>query len=176
MLKKLIGLTVIAISLTGCATANYQCKLGNECVDVYDVYDAANANDGNKETVTPDLDKKGKPFKKSKKNSSADNSELGIQSFEPYSGGSMTDRPVYQPPKPLRIWLAPWQAELDSETQQAPVLLSGQFMYVTIPGYWTMGGLKEDGGLGGMMMLEPYDTTKHKAAPNRIQPKQRVLD
>lgn len=176
MLKKVFVLLATFTVLSGCATSNYKCELGNECIDVYDIYDATMSNDGNKETVVPNLDRSGEPFgdnskSKSKKGNSA-GASLGLQSFDPYAGGSMTDKPVYQPPRPVRVWLAPWQADLASETQQAPVLMSGQFMYVTVPGFWTMGTFKDAGGLGGPMMLEPYSAEQHgEVTPKRIQPK-----
>lgn len=170
---------LVAIGLlSGCA-AKYQCKLGNECVDVYDNYDAAVNQSGNKETVTPDANKDGVPFKSAgaKAKGFGVSEELGLQSFEPYSGGAMTEKPIYQPPRPLRIWIAPWQAKLDSQTQSEAVLMSGQFMYATIPGSWTMGELREDGSLSNVLLLAPYDKEKEeKATPKRIQPKKSVLD
>lgn len=174
MFKKTLVLAAL-VALTGCATSKYKCDLGNECIDVYDIYDATLTDGGNKETVVPDLDRSGKPFKNasnSKSKKGSDGAVLGLQSFEPYSGGSMTDKPVYQPPRPIRVWLAPWQVDLDSETQAEPVLMSGQFMYVTVPGFWTMGTLKDAGGMGGPLMLEPYSTEQQgKVIPKRIQPR-----
>lgn len=160
------------VIITGCAT-QHTCKLGTECYGLDDAYDAAVENAGNQETVFPEYNPKGK-------GSSFKNSEsgLGVQSFKPYQGSRLTDKPIYQPPKPIRIWIAPWKASLDSYTQADPVLMGDQFMYATIPGHWTMGELRKNGDLGKTLQLEPYNLQQEKegVSNNRVQPKQQFLE
>src|SRR5690606_33039606 len=164
---KVAALAVLVLGASGCSST-YKCPLGNECSDVYDSYRAAAANGGNKETTMPNANKHGVPFDQQDE----DEKKIGLQAYNPYAGGAMTERPVYQPPRPLRIWIAPWQAQLDSLTQTDPVLMSGQFMYATIPGFWSMGVMRADGSLSPVMMLEPSDPPEEQQQQNnRIQPK-----
>lgn len=174
--KSGIGIIMLALLLVGCATP-HECKLGTECYGLDDVYEAAVAGDGNHETVLPEYSSKGKgKGLKAKKNET----KLGVQSFSPYQGSRLTDKPIYQPPKPIRIWIAPWQADLDSYTQNDAVLMGGQFMYATIPGHWGMGDLRKDGELGKtLMQLEPFNLKSEQnsgADTKRVQPRQQLVD
>lgn len=165
---------MVFLVLTGCST-QHSCKLGTECYGLDDVYDAAVENAGNHETVFPEYNAKGKGSKPKKSESS-----LGVQSFKPYQGSRLTDQPVYQPPKPIRIWIAPWQANLDSYTQTEPILMGGQFMFATIPGHWNIGDLRKNGDLGKTLQLEPYNLKHEKeqsnVSNNRVQPKQKLVE
>lgn len=172
--KSAMAIIAMAVVLTGCST-QHTCKLGTECYGLDDAYKAAVENAGNHETVFPEYNSKGKgsPSKKIESESS-----LGVQSFKAFQGLRLTDKPVYQPPKPVRIWIAPWQASLESYTQTDPVLMGGQFMYATIPGHWTMGELRKNGGLGKTLQLEPYNLKEEQdhTSNNRVQPKQRLVE
>lgn len=179
-MKPFLSLAAIAAVsvLSGCSST-YKCNLGNECLNVDDAYGAAVQNTGNKESTMPYANREGKPFDANSEDIDNRNTQL-TQSFNPYSGGSMTEKPIYQPPRPLRIWLAPWQQQLDSVTQTEPVLMSGQFLYATVPGYWAMGTLRADGSLSPIMMLEPQKAKPLPAAATpqsqRVQPQQQLMN
>ena len=83
-LKLLIPLTAL-LFLGGCATVRHDCELGTECVGTGEVYEAAVANGGSSESVMDGHD------------DAADAEEEKIEQWRPYSGGGLTDQPVYQP-------------------------------------------------------------------------------
>ena len=159
--RKLLTLTPIAgvFFLTACATP-YTCEMGMECLDVHDAYEASRANGGTKESVITNeqrLIAENTPLSKSRGSTiragavQGDTTKEGV--FQPYAGVKLQDKPVYIPPQPLRIWIAPW---VDSETYDGQKrLLSGQFMYVTIGGKWTMGEMTRP-GTAGNVMFEPW--------------------
>lgn len=171
-----MAIIAIAVVLTGCST-QHSCKLGTECYGLDDAYEAAVENAGNHETVFPEYNSKGKGSKSKKIESE---SSLGVQSFKAYQGSKLTDKPIYQPAKPIRIWIAPWQSNLDSYTQTGPVLMGDQFMYATIPDHWTMGELRKNGGLGKTIQLEPFslkeEQQQNNVNSNRVQPKQKLVE
>lgn len=172
-LVKIAALTAVVVSLGGCASA-YECQLGNACQSVTDSYHSAVKNAGNVETTAPGANVAGVPLDDEKDDVETAGKKVGFQSFSPYQGGALDDKPVYQPPRPLRIWIAPWREKTSATTQNNAVLISGQFMYATVPGGWTMGTLREGGGLSPILMLAPQHP-KDKV-PKRIQPKQKLVD
>lgn len=168
-----------ALTISGCATVPYDCPLGTECVGTKEVYDAAVSNQGNSESVMG--------FKKDKKQSQAvadfdfhDTDSFSMPNdsqqakphtaqWRPYAGGGLTDKPVYQPPQPVRIWIAPWKAS-------DGLLRSGQFIYATRPGRWTMGEMRSEGV--GSQVLRPRAVLKpadQKTAEKRVQPEAQLV-
>lgn len=175
-LKYLSILPVFAF-LIGCATP-YTCELGMDCMDLNDAYEAALGGGGNKETLIPNsvreqkqsrpLDE-GRVLKKTKAGTYL-NAPAVTQSWNKsqYGGSKLQDKPVYMPPKPLRIWIAPWV----DEDEEGSRLLSGQFMYITIGGEWTMGQMGQS-GRAGASMFEPW-VPKPKDE-GRVDPSQRLV-
>ena len=160
-LKLMIPLTAL-LFLGGCATVQHDCELGSECVGTGDVYEAAVANSGSSETV----------MEGRKDGSEAE--EEKIEQWRPYSGGGLTDMPVYQPGKPVRIWVAPWRCD-------DGILRSGEYLYVTLPDDWSYGQLRDDGIGAGM--IGPSPGVQHIAPrgqdasvnPYRIQPQMQIV-
>lgn len=152
------GLVAIALPvlLAACA-APYSCQLGNECVNVSESYDAIRGGEGDSQGAIKTGDRKrieNTRLGKGAKNSS--NSAGVSQAFRPYAGGQLDDKPVYIPPRPIRIWIAPWtNHKLDKKGDG--YLMSGQFMYVTVGGKWNYGEMAER-GQAGKRMLKPYMT------------------
>lgn len=170
---KIAILTSALFLLTACASS-HQCKLGDSCFGLDDAYEASLADAGSKETVLPEYSAAGKADSLNK-NKQSNSEQLVLQGFSAYSGSKLTAKPVYQPPRPIRIWIAPWQANLDSYTQTAPVLMGDQFLYATIPGHWQMGELRGQGELN-RMMLEPLIPNNEDKEINRVQPKQVLFE
>lgn len=179
-MRKFFSLLPIAgaLILAGCATP-YTCEMGMECLDTFDAYEAARANAGNKESVITEeerIEAENTPLGKgSNSRGSRSGSKKGAGAdkggFAPYAGVKLQDKPVYAPAQPLRIWIAPW---IDGDTENGDTrLLSGQFMYVTIGGKWTMGEMKDAGTAGGAM-FQPWAPTPK--GDERVNPSQRFLD
>jgi len=177
--KKFFSLLPVAgaLILAGCATP-YTCELGMECLDTFDAYEAAKAGAGNKESTITDEERMraentplGKGDSRRNGRGSARNGGVaGEGVFAPYAGVKLQDKPVYAPAQPLRIWIAPW---IDGDTEKGDTrLLSGQFMYVTIGGKWTMGEMNKAGTAGGAM-FQPWAPTPK--AEERVNPQQRFL-
>lgn len=153
--KVLLSMGALLI-LSGCTTIPYQCELGEECIGAKEAYGAAVENRGNSESVF------GEPFDAE----DGDAQRVLESEFRPYAGGGLTDKPLYQPPRPVRIWVAPWKGD-------DGMLRSGQFIYATRKGGWQMGELREQ-GVGGQLLhertvLRPA-TPEPEKAPKRVQP------
>lgn len=157
-----------ALTISGCATVPYDCPLGTECVGTKEVYDAAVSNQGNSESVLGFKEDKKDSQAASTKGEDQEDKPLTAQ-WRPFAGGGLTDKPVYQPPQPVRIWIAPWKAS-------DGLLRSGQFIYATRPGRWTMGEMRSE-GVGGQVLrpravLKPAD---QDAAEKRVQPEAQLV-
>lgn len=171
---KISSLLVFSVVIAGCA-AKHNCQLGEECYGLEDAYQAALENGGNSETVLPEYSNKGKGKKIASSSANAEN--LQLQGFSAYAGEKLTNKPIYQPPKPIRIWIAPWQAELDSDTQKDPVLMGDQFLYATIPGYWQMGELRSEGEAAQMLLEPSFNNNSNQAKQTqRVQPQQQLIE
>lgn len=172
-MRKVSVTLAIMLLAGGCTSIPYECPLGHECIGTTDAYQAAIENRGNSESVF------GEPFESDKKAATGDEQPLQGQ-WRPYAGGGLSDKPVYQPPQPVRIWIAPWVAE-------DGLLRSGQFIYATRKGGWQMGQMREE-GIGGALLnprtlLRPAPPSSGSASspsgsassPNRVQPQQRLI-
>jgi len=138
MLKpKLLVAGLALLVLGGCMSIPHECPLGEECVGVADVYEAAIANEGTQDSVL-------NTDTRAKSSSDPEAVKDVIEQWRPYSGGSLTDKPVYQPPKPIRIWVAPWRGD-------DGILRSGEYLYVTSPGHWHYGDLRSEGAGAGIL-------------------------
>lgn len=161
--KLLISLGAMLL-LSGCMTVQHECELGEKCVGTSEVYTAAIANEGTSESVMGDAESA----------SEGDGKEEKIEQWRPYSGGGLTDRPVYQPGKPVRIWVAPWRG-------QDGILRSGEYLFVTLPDAWRYGELREEGAGAGMIgpaLGEQHITTEggsRQVNPYRVQPKMQIV-
>ena len=162
MSKKLLIPLGALLFLGGCATVKHDCDLGEECVGTSDVYTAAVANEGSSESVMEGVEP------------ASEAEEAPIEQWRPYSGGGLTAQPVYQPGKPVRIWVAPWRGN-------DGILRSGEYLYVTLPDAWRYGELREKGV--GADMIGPAQGELHIAPagrgrqpnPNRIQPQMQIV-
>lgn len=148
-------LLVSPLALNACAVM-YECQLGEECYNTEDAYNAAVSGGGNSESVMPYG-----PVKESKEDEESEGIKQG--EWQPYSGSRLTDRPVYQPPQPRRIWIAPWRED--------GILRAGQFIFVVQPGYWNMGQMDEDGVAA--QLLSPVSS--ENGLPPRVQPHENLL-
>lgn len=160
-LKQFSPLAVLLL-LSGCATVQHECKLGEECVGTSDVYQAAVANQGNSESVMADAAMR----------VAGEQQEI-VEQWRPYDGGGLTDQPVYRPGKPVRIWVAPWRGS-------DGILRSGEYLYVTLPDAWSYGELRADGIGAGMIgpsfgSQEVRPAPQYQSNPNRIQPHMRMI-
>lgn len=160
-LKQFSPLAVLLL-LSGCATVQHECRLGEECVGTTDVYQAAVANQGNSESVMADAAMR-----------VAGAQQEIVEQWRPYDGGGLTDQPVYRPGKPVRIWVAPWRGS-------DGILRSGEYLYVTLPDEWSYGELRAD-GIGAGMIGPSFGGQEVRPAPqyqpnaNRVQPRMRMI-
>lgn len=165
----------IAATASACSV-KYKCELGEECLGVKDAYSAAIENGGNSETTMPAPKNKRELAKMKKRGvyTSSASSRYGVQKgeFEPYSGNKLLDKPVYQPPTPIRIWIAPWRLN----DGQQEYLLSGQYLYVQRPGRWTMGTLRNPGFGSVGLDFSPRQLPDENAKDGVVQPKDRLVD
>lgn len=155
----------LLLAMTVGCSIKYQCELGQECYNTEDAYNAAVAKEGNSETVMPYGPVKSESLsdgkKKDKRRRTSSKAETGA--WQPYSGSRLTDRPVYQPPQPRRIWVAPWK--------EGGILRAGQFIFVTESGHWNYGELKKAGQAS--QVLSPIKPKSD--VPKRVQPKENLM-
>lgn len=173
--------------LAGCSTAEHKCPLGEDCTGSKEVYDAAVAGGGDNQNVLPGAGRpkgetgeqqasglhgegrRGRVPGSVDRDSDSGSEETGRGQWNPYDGGSLSERPVYQPPKPVRIWVAPWR-------DQDGILRSGQYLYVTQDGGWQFGELRSPGA--GSRILRPRPPTAPEAddaGQGRVQPRQTMM-
>ncbi|MDI3258433.1 MAG: TraV family lipoprotein [Sinobacteraceae bacterium] len=124
--------------LAGCASDHgYRCPMPEACAPVYDNYKAAVADDDWYGWASGDsegsrfADKDGKDAKKDKKsknNASSDKRALDVGELQP-PGRDAGPSPIYAPPRPWQVWLAP--------TRRADgTLESGSYVWFTTEGHW----------------------------------------
>lgn len=166
-MKKVSLFSFGLLILSGCSSIPYSCALGNECVGTDEAYEAAIENRGNSESTL------GEPFKKGNKASrtrpGSSQQELLVESeWRPYAGGGLSDQPLYLPPRPVRIWIAPWQAE-------DGLLRSGQFIYATRKGGWQMGQMRDGGAASGLLQPHTFERSTARGNIQRVQPEQQLI-
>lgn len=81
--------------------------------------------------------------------------------------------PVYTPPTPRRVWIAPW-------TDQNGVIHAGEWVYFETPGSWNIGTLKKDGAIGGTQfgptVARPQATVQPEVQPSNTGPTAPVVE
>jgi hypothetical protein len=115
----------LALPLAGCSDHGYQCEMPIACAPIHKNYEAALADTswdgwkaGEPDTASnPDEDEKDRKVP-------AERAKLHPPEADATPG------PIYAPPAPLRVWLAPWSRADGS-------LESGQYVWLTLPGHWT---------------------------------------
>lgn len=131
--------------LTACATPGYQCKRGEACAPVHNTYDDAVHAQG---SWRPLWNVRGHSFGKKRergwfsgwfsdkhahKHLKPVRSSLVTGGIATRMGGPQAQAPVYQPPRPWRVWLGPW---VDANGD----LRSGQYVWFVTPGHWYYAG------------------------------------
>ena len=160
-----IILPALLLAFTAGCSVKYQCELGQECYNTQDAYDAAVSGAGNAETVMPygPVKREKLPQDHDKNPHHGIYNEIQTGEWRPYSGSRLTDRPVYKPPTPRRIWIAPWRDD--------GILRAGQFLFVVQPGGWQFGELDDAGAASQLLSpVHPQSET-----PKRIQPRENLL-
>ncbi len=190
-MKRYFSLTLLAAFtgltlLSGCATP-YSCPLTNEdgyCTNQRQAYLAAKANSGDKENVFAGT---GDPAAGAEQHPAAATGDDDIMAMVEHAAApklpvtalayfkthhAIEDRPVYAPPRPARVWVAPW-------TDEYGLLHGEELIYALRPGGWAYGELRTPGAASGL--LEPLDPDDigFKLAPKkdeqpsgRVQPRQ----
>lgn len=131
--RLLLGLAP-ALLLTACAPPGYDCKRGQACAPVHNTYNDAVRAQG---SWRPVWNVRGTHFGKKKHRDhwffsglfSAKPKRLQPIRGSLVFGGPQSEAPVYQPPRPWRVWLGPW---VDSTGD----LHSGEYVWFTSPGHW----------------------------------------
>ena len=118
-------------TLAGCASHGYTCPIPDACAPIHDNYEKSVADtgwDGWQAGGGAPGGKKDEPL-------GAPGSSGGVPAppvpaeMRP-SGRDATDRPIYTPPAPWVVWLAPW-------SRDDGTLESGTYVWFTTPGHWS---------------------------------------
>lgn len=143
-MKKLILLTCASAALTGCGltptTNENDCALNgpnvNKCHSMEGVHEAAVRANPQSHRTSPSVLSPGAQEQQSS------NPYFNGQ-LNPMPAPSQNGMPVFQQPKVLRVWVAPY---VDADGN----LRSGEYAYVATPGQWNYGGLKKPGAAAGI--------------------------
>ncbi len=141
---RIFTLTTLAVIISGCASSpRHSCALNDEegyCADTEATYNAAVRGGGSRENVLANSGK-----------ASSTQSAAGDSVFTGYPQAEARGMPVYTPPKPHRLWVAPW-------AESGGVLHGGEYIYYTTPGYWNYGTLGAPGeGSNVLGPVRPQD-------------------
>ena len=131
-------LLLAPLLLTACATPGYQCKRGEACAPVHNTYDDAVHAQG---SWRPLWNVRGHSFGKKREHGwfsgwfsdKHEHKHLKPVRSSLVMGGPQAQAPVYQPPRPWRVWLGPW---VDANGD----LRSGQYVWFVTPGHWYYAG------------------------------------
>lgn len=131
-------LLLAPLLLSACATPGYQCKRGEACAPVHNTYDDAVRAQG---SWRPLWNVRGHSFGKKRKHGwfsgwfsdKHEHKHLKPVHSVLVMGGPQAQAPVYQPPRPWRVWLGPW---VDANGD----LRSGQYVWFVTPGHWYYAG------------------------------------
>ena len=131
-------LLLAPLLLSACATPGYQCKRGEACAPVHNTYDDAVRAQG---SWRPLWNVRGHSFGKKRKHGwfsgwfsdKHEHKHLKPVRGSLVTGGPQAQAPVYQPPRPWRVWLGPW---VDANGD----LRSGQYVWFVTPGHWYYAG------------------------------------
>ena len=131
-------LLLAPLLLSACATPGYQCKRGEACAPVHNTYDDAVRAQG---SWRPLWNVRGHSFGKKRKHGwfsgwfsdKHEHKHLKPVHSVLVMGGPQAQAPVYQPPRPWRVWLGPW---VDANGD----LRSGQYVWFVTPGHWYYDG------------------------------------
>ncbi|HEX7381934.1 MAG TPA: TraV family lipoprotein [Nevskiaceae bacterium] len=130
--KRLLGLALplVALALTACATKGYECVAPYACNSVRHNYNSAVHDDGWRGWQAGQPGEV--PPKKGQRG--ADQVSVaasgGLAGLQFPTGGGTLAGPVYTPPQPWRVWLAPY-------SRADGTLESGTYIWFTTPGHWT---------------------------------------
>lgn len=134
------ALLLAPLLLTACSTPGYQCQRGEACAPVHNTYRDAVRAQG---SWRPVWDVRGHHFGKKPKAGffsgwfsgwfSDKHKRLRPVHGVRVPGGPRVTAPVYQPPRPWRVWLGPW---VDANGD----LRSGQYVWFVTPGHWDYAG------------------------------------
>lgn len=181
-MRKLPTLSAVLLGslLAGCASTINTCEDPNSgCASLEDTYQAALQDDGRAENVN--LLQRGRQTAQVADARPHDGESLFRTDFAAEPRGT----PIYSPPVPHKLWVAPWR---DANN----VLHGGEYVYYLTPGYFTTGTLTAPGqGAEVLGPLKPEDlgfTPRFKVDPSTagtsaeqaqpagaVQPEQQLL-
>jgi hypothetical protein len=151
--RKSIILAIGAVVLSGCSSQpEYRCSIPEACAPVHENYDLATkdetkdgwVSEGADPSLPPGVEPKEEESSQDEDDDgwfsgwfSSDSEEERRAKLQPVMSGEVDvhSGPVFVPPRPHRIWLAHWKGE-------AGELNSGNYTYLTTPGYYHYMGEK----------------------------------
>jgi len=153
-----VALLASASMLSGCLSnaPKHSCPLNSEdgyCADLETVYGAAVRDQGSKENVLEGVIEPISDGKSDKPQTEAPAPEAPVvhDEFTGFMAAQDRGMPVFTPPKPHRLWIAPWH-------DANKILHGGEYLYYTTPGHWNYGTLTSPGdGAEVMGPIKPQD-------------------
>ena len=139
---KILTLIVAASALSACASNNKKVCAPGEispgCASMGETYDAAIGGGGSKGNVFDN-------------SAHIDGKKVVSNPLNMQSGQHQVAGPVFHPPKPYRVGIAPW-------TDANGLMHSGEYVYFTTPGRWSYGPMQLPGSAAGLIApIKPDD-------------------
>jgi type IV conjugative transfer system lipoprotein TraV len=144
-MKSILFAISAAVALSACAllpaSPEYECKLtqvqGAKCASVHDSYKAART------MQKTDALKVQSVFDPRVQSSPANQGSPSVGQVSNFPEPGQTGMPVFQQPKVMRAWVAPY---VDADGN----LRTGEYVYFTTPGQWNYGSTTRPGSASGM--------------------------
>lgn len=174
----ILGLPLGALALAGCANHGYKCPKPEACNPVHYNYQSAVADNG-WEGWQAGRDRYRKPESGKPEPASAGSVGKRLGGAKIPEGDAVSG-PVYTPPQPWRVWLAPY-------SRGDGTLESGTYVWFTSPGHWTYLGRSwaappfaskapGDAPAGGANMISPVPPSALGFVPGKAKAPKGVLD
>jgi hypothetical protein len=162
---KLFLVMFFSLFIQACATG-YRCDLGHDCVDAIEAFELSKVDGGNGESVFVEPDEYPAFSDSSDSSDSSENngSSSGVV-MKQIGMGQLSNKPVYIPDSPMRVWVAP---EKYSTKKDGPIyLVDGYNLFGMIKGGWLLGNKVmpsrsvSSSSTGDYGMIEPLDIKKN---------------
>lgn len=146
MMKRLLLATAtlsVSVIMAGCADPGYSCRLKDSSLGACSSTEQAYHGALRTSQVGPNQQSVFQPGSKASAKHSGQSPQVVIGQLSRTPGPGQTGMPVFQEPKVVRVWIAPF---VDADGN----LHSGEYQYFSTPGHWNYGSLKAPGQASGI--------------------------